>query len=287
MLNVFIYGLIASLVTMIIIAGVGKIVTKELEIGKSIAAFIILFVWIICLLYFSCMEQTIFAIIRWLWIPLIIVWIVFVFGGDEEYAGIIGTLIIISGLFCISNLFTPKQTMIYLHDMEEVDIAYAITSDEILARIQLRTDFRDKYKIDTPRMRKVNGKDIAVYPVRDKKESQGGEQSEYIPGYAIQEENQLPKFVRKRIYFDTSYENERDAKRRVRKEYPTFIIGAHVFDVDDEWNPYEVFEYRENLYTTNGEDYGLILLDLRDGTCKHYKAAEVPEWVDFKTTEPK
>lgn len=294
MLNVFFYGIITAIITTAIIIGAGMLMGLDFPgVGRILISFLIQSVCIIIILYAKCIEQTPLAIIRWLW-PGLIINAIFLLISDEieEEFGVISVILaVISGIFCITTLFAPKQNMVYIHDMQEVDIAYTISSDEILARMDLKIDnssfSRDKYEMVAPEMRKIAGKDVAVYQIHNKRAREISTQTEYIPGYAIKEVNQLPEFITKRIYFDTSYIFQRDALRRVRIEYPTFIIGNHKFDVDDEWNPYEIFEYREKMYSSNGNDYGLIIVDLRDGTCEQYKADEVPEWVDFKTTEPK
>ncbi len=111
----------------------------------------------------------------------------------------------------------------------------------------------------------------------------------YIPGYFIQEEGELPKLVQNRIYYVTSYVNGRDVLRTIRRKYPTVILGDHKFDIDDNWNPYEVYVYRESMYASNGEDYGLIILNLKDGTSQKYPISEgkIPSWVDFETNYPR
>ena len=174
--------------------------------------------------------------------------------------------------------------------MSNTDVSYAVSSDEILAKVELKinnSDWRDKYDVDSPEMRQVKGENIAVYHIKDKLAQSAGSSTEYIPGFAIQKENELPQIVSKRIYFDTSYINKRDALRTVRRKYQTVVIGAHKFDIDDDYNPYEIFEYRENLFSTNGKDYGIIVLNLMDGTSEKYQVEEIPDWVDFKTTYPR
>ena len=136
-------------------------------------------------------------------------------------------------------------------------------------------------------MRQVNGKNITVYKVENKVGNLND--TEYIPGYFIQEEGEIPKLISKRIYYDTSYVNKKDALRTIRRKYPTVILGDHKFDIDDNWNPYEVFVYRESMYSSNGEDYGLIILNLKDGTSEKYPVHEgkIPSWVDFETNYPR
>lgn len=300
MVSVLFYAIIVAVISTAIIAGGGRIAGQvnrkvggyydDIQISQIIAILITQFVGIAGGWYLFCLEQTPLNLMRWLWIALIIPFLIVLFSDlEKEYKISVVGLGVISFLFWASGLFAPQQNLVYIHDMENIDIAYTISSDEILARVELKVDnninWREKYIIDAPEMRKVAGKDVAVYQIHDNTESSN---TEYIPGYAIKEADKFPEFVNKRIYFDTSYCFERDVLRRIRKEYPTLVIGSHKFDIDDDWNPYEIFEYREKFYSSNGEDdYGIITIDLRDGTCKSYKAGEIPDWVDFKTTEPK
>lgn len=263
------------------------------RISFFIFTFLLEFLWMSTFLYATCKPQTIFTVIMWMW-PALIVSLIVECIMDMTVADvkILIALTVISVLSCVSTAFGPVQNLIYKQDMQNVDITYAVSSDEILAKVELtidNSDFRERYKIDSPEMRHVNGEDIAVYHISDAQAEGLDGSTEYIPGYAIQKENELPQIVNKRIYFDTSYINSKDALRTIRRKYPTVIIGDHKFDIDDDGNPYEVYEYRENYFSTDGKDYGLIILNLMDGTCEKYSAAEneIPSWVDFETTYPR
>ena len=254
---------------------------------------ILSYLWTSVFLYTSCKAQTILTVIMWMWPVLLInIFVIKSFYGHFAIELIItGILLAISVVTCLSSLLQPVQNMIYIHDTKNIDISYSISSDEILARMDIsilnggRTSATDKYAVDSPEMRKIDGKDIAVYHIKDR--SQEDDFSEYIPGYIILEDGETPKVISKRIYFDYSYIHKKDALRTVRRAYPTVWIGDHKFDVDDNYNPYEIYEYRENLFFSNGEDYGIIVLNLQDGTATKYTANEVPSWVDFKTTYPR
>ena len=247
-------------------------------------------------LYFSCKPLTLITVLMWMWPALIVNLIIsaLIFCDSSEiydYACYI-ILAVLSGIVCLASTFGIVQNLIYIHDMSNTDVTYAVTSDEILAKVELTIDnsnWRERYTVDSPEMRNVKGEDIAVYHIRDAKAETTQPNTEYIPGYAIQRKGELPLIINKRIYFDTSYSNKRDALRTVRRKYPTVIIGTHKFDIDDDWNPYEVYEYRENIFSTDGKDYGLIILNLMDGTSEKYPVAEnqIPSWVDFTTTYPR
>ena len=291
----FIGALICTLITVVI----GAIARRDWDdiidrLEFNICSFIIEFIWMDLLLYFSCKPFTLITVLMWMWPAVLANILISAIFFDEssiksDYVSH-WILVVISGFSCLASLFSPVQNLIYVHDMSNTDVSYAVSSDEILAKVELKinnSDWRDKYDVDSPEMRQVKGKNIAVYHIKDTHAQSGGSSTEYIPGFAIQKENELPQIVSKRIYFDTSYINKKDALRTVRRKYQTVVIGAHKFDMDDDYNPYEIFEYRENLFFTNGKDYGIIVLNLMDGTSEKYQVEEIPDWVDFKTTYPR
>ena len=301
MLGSILWSFAGVLICTVIIVGIGFVGNRkdmgeskiETRIHWAIAISILEFLVLLIIFYFSCSPQTIVTVVKWTWIPLIIIVVGDLLCDNKEYFDIefhVTIIVaIISGIVCIANLFAPVQNLIYVHDMEDVEVTYAVSSDELLAKVELKIDnskFAENYNIASPEMRHVDEKNIAVYHIVN---GTSGNATEYIPGYAIQEENEPPKIISKRIYFDTSYENKRDALRTVRRKYPTVILGDHRFDIDDKWNPYEIYEYRENVFYTNGKDYGIIILNLMDGTCEKYPTAEnkTPSWVDFETTYPR
>lgn len=264
------------------------------RLGFTLTSFVIEFAWMNAFLYYSCKPFTLITVLIWMWPALFanIIISIFFFYDSTENCDCVSFVIltIISGITCIACYLGPVQNLIYVHDMYNTDISYAISSDEILAKVELKinnSNWRDKYSVDSPEIRQVNGESIAVYHINDSHEEQGTSNTEYIPGFAIQEKGELPKIVSKRIYFDKSYSNKRDALRTIRRKYQTVVIGDYKFDIDDSYNPYEIFEYRENVFSTNGKDYGLIILNLMDGTSEKYPIDQIPSWVDFTTTYPR
>lgn len=299
MLDILILSFIGALICTIATSGIGLILHRDILENPDkrakfmIVIFIVDFIWMMCFLYLSCIELTIITVIRWMWPALIVSALILSWTFGEYEFNSTCVLVVISVIACFSVNFAPVQNLIFTHDMKNVDISYAVSSDEILAKVDLKIDNsvngRDKFAVESPEMRLINGKYIAVYHIIDNMAENLGESAEYIPGYAIQEKDKLPKIVSSRIYYDTSFINGRDALRTVRRKYQTEVIGSHKFEIDDEGNPYEIFEYRENLYYSNGEDYGLIILNLNNGTSEKYPVAEkqIPDWVDFETTYPR
>lgn len=298
MLGILLLSFVGAFVCTAITEGIGLIVYRKYdnELGRRIlciiASFILDLIYMVTVFDIFRQELTVLGIARYIWPILILDCIIIRFVMKYADYGFISTIIlaIISLIICISGEFAPVQYLIYAHDIENVDISYAAPSSEILGKIDVKTYNNGcgrKYYVENPEIRFVNGKYIAVFHI--------GESIltdihlEYIPGYAIQEEGKNPEIVPSRIYFDTSFTDDRDALRVVRRKYKTEVIGEHKFDIDDDGNPYEIFAYRENLYFSNGEDYGLIILNLNDGTSEKYPVSEnqIPEWVDFETTYPR
>lgn len=265
------------------------------RIITGIVFFILDFFWMVILLYTSCKTETLLTMVMWSW-PALLINLIFVLlfqNYDEiEMVGL-AILPVISGMLCIVSLFGPVQKLIYVHDMENVEVAYTVSSDEILAKIDLSIlnganyNTRDKYTIDEAEMRKIDGKDMTVYHIGNKDNT--GNYSEYIPGFAVMEKGEMPKVISKRMYFDYSYINSKDALRTVRRKYPNIYIQDSKFDIDDKYIPYQIYAYRENLLYSNGKDYGVIILNLQDGTSERYQIGneEFPDWLDFKTTYPR
>lgn len=300
MLNILLLAFVGALICSISISGVGLIIYKDdryndfPRVPYMIASFVIDYILIVLFLYVSCIELTVLAVLRWMW-PILVgnILILLVLDNEEYELKATCAVAVLSLLICLSVNFAPAQTLIFSHDMKNVDLSYMVTSNEILAKIYLNVDNsvydRDRYSVESPEMRLIDGNYIAVYHIVDAQADLLTGNAEYIPGYAIMEKGKLPEIVSSRIYYDTSFINSRYALRAVRRKYNTEVIGAHKFDIDDEGNPYEIFEYRENLYSSNGSDYGLIILNLNNGTSEKYPVSEnkTPKWVDFETTCPR
>lgn len=261
--------------------------SEERRIGTGITLFALDFMWMTVFLYTSCNAQTYWTMAMWIWPALILNFIIRGCQNAEDIEGYtIITLFLISIIiFVVSIIVKPVQNLIYVHDTENIDMAYTISSDEILARVDVSimdgNALSKNYSVDSPEIRKIEGKDKALYHISAINETK------YIPGYIIMEKDKNPKIIQKRLYFDPSYENGKDALRTVRRECPNVYIGEAEFDIDDDYNIYRVYEYREKLFRSNGKDYGLITINLFNGEVKKYPEEEIPDWVDFKTTKPR
>lgn len=293
MLKVLELSLIGTVICTGVIGGIGANVRKNWNdikerLGFDLCSFIVEFVWMSGFLYFSCKPFTLITVLMWMWPALLVnILISSVIDSSKEIDNITHFILIaISVIACMTSLFGPVQNLIYIHDMSNTDVSYAVLSKEILAKVE-HIDRRKKYDVDFPEIRQVNGEDIAVYHIKHNISENGFDTTEYIPGFGMQKKDELPQIVSKRLYFDTSYFNEKDALRTVRRKYQTVVIGTHKFDIDDNYNPYEIFEYREEPFSTNGKDYGIIVLNLMDGTSEKYPVDEIPSWVDFTTTYPR
>lgn len=118
-----------------------KLTTKR--IISSICLFFANFFYLLLVFYFKCIPVTFVSAIIYIW-PIIILEIIvflFIFDYSRSYEPI--ELVVLTCIFGISILlrlsilFAPVQNLIFVHDMEEIDISYAISSDEILAKVML------------------------------------------------------------------------------------------------------------------------------------------------------
>ncbi len=271
---------------------------KELEVERelviwNIILFLIRFAWTGLLMYLSCEPFTIITGIVWMWIPELVKIPILWFGNVDYRSTFIDCDIlvsiavgIVSVLLCIFTSFMPSQEIVNINDLADSKMVNSESVESILDKFQETVGNEyggPRFSVEKSGMRKVNDEDVLVYHVSDKKSEQ------YIPGYVIKKEGESPEVIQKRIYFDESFCFGKNAKMAVRKKYQTEILGKHMFDIDDEYNPYEIFLYRENLLFSDGGDYGIIVLNLNDGTSEKYSAlnGKIPEWVDFKSTYPR
>ena len=283
---------------------------KELEVERelvicNIILFLIRFAWTGLLMYLSCKPFTIVTALTWMWSAEIFMSFMIVMAvcigipieedkskdkskdKSEEFDFAVYTIMAtISVVVCIFGCFAPTQEMVNINNIAESKMVGSESVSSVLQQFKNTVGNNyssSRFSVENSGMRRINDEDVLVYHVS----SQSSEQ--YIPGYVIQKEGKLLEVIQKRIYFDESFYFGKDAKRAVRKKYQTEILGKHMFDIDDEYNPYEIFLYRENLLFSDGGDYGIIVLNLNDGTSEKYSesSGEIPEWVDFKSTYPR
>ena len=301
MLKVFNLSLLCAFICSIpTVIGIFFEKTKRIETG--IVLFTVDFIGIAVFLYVSCYAQTFWTLTMWMWIPLVINLVVRGFQKNlYEYEG--KTIILLGGISLIALLMSfilkPAQNFIYIHE-EELNVTYNISADEILARLDLNimesSEFNKHFAVVSPEMRKIGGKDTAIYHIINKNTTNT---TEYIPGYIVMEKNGTPKFISKRLYYDSSYKNGKNSLRKVRREFPNVYIGKAKLDVDDEYNIYMLYEYREKFFyteikkdkvstneeTTENKTYGVIALNLNNGDVIKYPEDEMQDWMDFKTTD--
>lgn len=299
MLKILELSFIGALICTIITGGATAIIRKNLDDIKEcpqfyLISFIVEFLWMSVFLYSSCKPFTLTTVLIWMWPALLVNILLYIFWNIEGVDTINNVshiiLMVISFIGFLSSIFGNAQKLVYVHDISNTDISYTVSSNVILANFEPinNSDYKYDYDVDSPEIRQVNEEDIAVYHISDSSStSLNAIESEYIPGYVVKKKGELPKIMHKKMYFDTSYTYKKDALRTVRRKYQTVVIGSHKFDIDDDYNPYEIFEYRKNLFSTNGKDYGLILLNLMDGTSEKYPVEQIPDWVDFTTTYPR
>lgn len=266
---------------------------KASWVARHVIRFAVRFIWLVIFMYLSCEPFTIITGIVWMWIPELVKIPILWFENVDYCSTFIDCDIlvsiavgIVSVLLCIFTSFMPSQEIVNINDLADSKMVNSESVESVLDYFQETVGNEydgPRFSVEKSGMRKVNNEDVLVYHVSDKKSEQ------YIPGYVIQKDGKSPEVIQKRIYFDESFYFGKDAKRAVRKKYQTEILGKHMFDIDDEYNPYEIFLYRENLLFSDGGDYGIIVLNLNDGTSEKYSesSGEIPEWVDFKSTYPR
>lgn len=280
---------------------------KASWVARHVIRFAVRFIWLVIFMYLSCKPFTIVTALTWMWSAEIFMFFMIVMAAffeisveraedeskdksedkSENFDFAVYTIMAtISVVVCIFGCFAPTQEIVNVNNIAESKMVGSESVSSVLQ--QFKNTVSNKYNssrfsVENSGMRRINDEDVLVYHVSSKSSEQ------YIPGYVIQKEGKSLEVIQKRIYFDESFCFGKDAKRAVRKKYQTEILGKHMFDIDDEYNPYEIFLYRENLLFSDGGDYGIIVLNLNDGTSEKYSesSGEIPEWVDFKSTYPR
>lgn len=267
----------------------GIVIKKEAALRLS-AVFVIEFVWVLFYLYVSCKEQNLFRLFKCMWPALIVITFMYVifFKRPVEAKRVLWLTGISICFSALVSIFGATQNLVYVNDTQNMDISSTISSAEVCKKINAELgDFEKNFKVDSSEIRVIKNKPIVVYHIRNISIIRN--KIEYIPGYVILNEEKHPELVVKNIRFDKSYINDRDALRTVRRKYPTLVFGESKFDIDDNMNPYQIYCYREVFNPSSTEDceYGLVILNLVDGSSKKYNANNIPQWVDFKSTYPR
>ena len=295
MLRAIVISIVSALLYTAIAAILNIVFLKDFKIKnkwiiRNIRLFAVRFLWTLLFMYFSCNPFIVTTGLVWMWIPefFVVILSIPVTNKKSELFNykVCLSMCVVSLLAGIVVYFAPTQEIVNVNDLDDSKISNSESVEFVLNQFQktVGNDYDSpSFSVENSGMRRINDEDVLVYHVS----SQSSEQ--YIPGYVIQKEGKSLEVIQKRIYFDESFCFGKDAKRAVRKKYQTEIIGKHMFDIDDEYNPYEVFLYRENLFFSNGDDYGVIVLNLNNGTSEKYSASggEVPGWVDFESTYPR
>lgn len=82
-------------------------------------------------------------------------------------------------------------------------------------------------------------------------------------------------------YSESEYFN-RNIKRHLRFQYPTFMLDDPVFEIDEEGNPYWVCtKFKKTIGLFGGRDVdGVVLCNAVTGESVYYADGEIPSWVD-------
>ena len=273
-------------------------------IAKNIAYFIIRFIWTSLFMYLSCKPFTMTIALIWMWVPetlicftIVFRWIMYIYDYDScydydyDYLIVHGVIeLVFFGIWILSYFFSSfiiTQEIVSVHDVIlDQEMSNSESTDKVLEQFEYaigNDSSKLKFSVEKSGVRVINNKKVLVYHVSSE------DNEKYISGFIVQVDGKTPIIIPKKIYYDKSLKFGKDALRTVRKKYQTEIIGEHMFAVDEEYNSYEIFVYRENLFFSNGNDYGIIILNLNDGTSEKYSEStgEVPKWVDFESTYPK
>ena len=266
---------------------------KEACIEFAIISFFVHLSWIFVFLYISCKPYTLLVAYNWMWPALIIdSWIYnLIFWNARRYTNYIwfyrssAFLAFLMIIMCVFSELTPRPKLVDINRNLDINTRSVVSSEELIEKFSFINPDNENiaYTIVSPQILWINKDEVMVYQIESNFSSNS------IPGFIIQKENNEPVFIQKRICFDVSLSWNSDAKRAIRMKYPTIVIGEHRFDIDDNYVPYEIFSYKEDAFLLGNQDYGVIALNLTDGTIEMYSATkdELPDWIDFKAIYPR
>ncbi len=108
---------------------------------------------------------------------------------------------------------------------------------------------------------------------------------EGVPGYVlvntVTQEAELVKCAEGMKYIPSAYWDH-DLRRHLRNNFPYYIFGDEVFEIDEEGNGYYVVPVLEaQIGLFGGKDItSVILVNAATGECAEYAPGDLPEWVD-------
>ncbi len=267
-----------SLICTLIIVGVPIAIRRQADsksVGYAILVFLIQIIPIlISAFYLEIDDMWIRYGIQSIWFVILMMHIGFMGNfviatiWDKKMEMIVIIILIVIRLLLIpSNLKNLDQTLVYIHD--------------------------NPYRfLELQEIRKVKEENVLI--------DEGIFDEAYFPDqivytYTIKENKY--KYAEKKIRLERRlkeldwiiYDKKKRIAKLIRKKYPTVILEDTKLDIDDNWNPYQVYAYREKLYTSNGQDYGIIVFNFKEETVEKYPASEgnAPAWVDFQSTYPR
>lgn len=295
--NLFIFSLIAGLISAIIIIPYsknekGKKSSHRLE--AIITTILILFI-IIGFFYLTNLDRNFTSL--WFF-AIIVTFLGTIFSSGKELL-IKGSLVLVSIVIGIILLIAPmfnadEKYQIAMMD-EEIEIEpfdERVTPASVppeFARNKMRKAFgqvpnTSYYELGNLQIQKVNGEYVYIAPV----EFSGffkWVKGDSTPGYfkvSATDSSDNPLFVEAQMVYTPSSFFQKSIYRHIRMQYPQYIFKGDVqLEVDDEGQPYYVRTYGDFVSARNGfEAKGIVMVDPKTGETSSLSLEEVPAFID-------
>ena len=217
--------------------------------------------------------------------------------------GIVGIafLIIIVGAFLSSKMLHAKkyanlinvedgdfaEDIIKVSDMESFPILDVETAQKLGNRAIGSLERTSQYEVnDEYNLIAYKGKEYRLSPLEYQGYFQAKNSYNYgIPGYvmvdAITQKAELVK-LEEPINYAPSAKGDRNLKRYLRKEYPSYIFDKFQFDIDEEGKPYYIVPVKEATIGIFGGKIvkSFIIVNASTGELEEKLPEELPQWID-------
>ena len=106
-----------------------------------------------------------------------------------------------------------------------------------------------------------------------------------IPGYVlVNTQTQDAQYVElsEGMQYSPSAYWDKDLRRHLRGQYPSYVFGNHYFEIDEEGNPFWITSVKTSSIGVFGgkREDSFILTNAITGESDEYTVADLPEWVD-------
>ena len=298
--NIFLFSLIASLASALVLIPFSRTKSSEGESKQSttwilVTVIILIFVSVLTFYYVSNQDRNLSS----LWIFAIILTAlgtVLSFGKERIIKSILCLGSLVVGLYFLTAFLFNADEKYEVAKMEEKTEIETFDEKETpasvppqFARNKMKKAFgqvpnTSYYELGNLQIQKVDGEYVYIAPV----EFSGFFKwwnGDVTPGYftiSATDSSANPKFIKTEMAYTPSSFFNKNVERHIRMQYPEQIFYGDVqLEIDDEGKPHYIRSFGEFISARNGFDVkGIIVVEPLSGETKSYPLAEVPSFID-------